>query len=81
MAQSPTDSEPRGSIKVVTIDAENREDVRRIVVRTPHFVEDLIGKPGWKAVGGRLDAIQPDKTTYDTYLDEEALDEWIRAGE
>lgn len=31
---------------------------------------------GWKAAG-RLQTLRPERTPYDVYLDEEALDRWV----
>lgn len=70
--------------KTIEVEAASREEAERIIlerVRPGNTVlSDAINAPGWKPVGGRLDPIRPNKTYYDTYLDEEDLAEWVRTG-
>lgn len=66
--------------KTITVEAASRAEAARIIKGHVQYgnsvLSDAINSPGWKVVGGRLEPIQPDKTAYDHYLNEEALDSW-----
>jgi hypothetical protein len=60
--------------RTVVVEAASRAEAAR---KASAQITDLIDTPGWKPVGGRLDAIRPDLTAYHTYLDEQSLDDWV----
>jgi hypothetical protein len=61
--------------RVVTVEANSRREAREIIL-SGRFISDLIDRPGWKPVGGRLETTRPDQTSYETYLDENGLEIW-----
>jgi len=65
--------------RFVTIEASSRSEAYRKMMSQIGFFEALIHKPGWKPVRPDLDgSVRPHLTTYDTYPDEEHLEEWVR---
>jgi hypothetical protein len=67
--------------KTVAVEAVSRQeaaDILRGRIRPGNSsLSDAISSGGWKALG-RLGAVKPDRTYYDTYLDERSLDEWVK---
>jgi hypothetical protein len=59
--------------KTVTIEAKDR---KAAALAARKQLGELVDSPGWRPIGGRVGPIRPDLTTYDTYLDELALNEW-----
>lgn len=69
--------------RVVSVEASSPQEAADLILqyRRPgnSILSDAIDAPGWRSVGGRLGPIRPDRTTYDTYIDERSLGEWVAA--
>lgn len=66
--------------KTIIVEASSRKEaidlIRGDMRPGNSILSDAINSPGWKAVGGRMEPARPDRTSYEAYLDEDALNEW-----